>query len=305
MRATESAAALRPLLAKLVCVALVGGLAAPASAAVVSFRAGRLAIRVDLLGAQYSMWAPQIGLETGTVDVDRTATTLSSFTLPAGSFSVLGAMVPVADPGLQPITGLIGSFANEEGVFSRQSGTLGGEMGLSFPGYPTESAILEVCLLFPCSDVFVLMIPLAVVGTGGQETGESAGYSLTLTGAPWTIGSASVPIQGGQATESGSLTVLADGWMRVRLVTPIAIDWDGPDDPPTAIPAQVAAFGLLDLEIAPVPEPAAGGAGLASLASLATLSALARRRRRSQPAPTGRGTRSSRRSVPSAKVATR
>lgn len=305
MGATGSAAVLRPLLAKLIGVALVVGLAAPAAAVVVPFRAGRLTIRVDLLGAQYSMWAPASGPATGTVNVNRTATTLGSFTLPAGSFSVLGATVPVADPRLQPITGLTGSFENEEGVFSSQGGTLGGTMGLSFPGYPAESAVLEVCLLHPCEyfPPFLLLIPLSVVGTGGQETGAFDEYSLTITGAPWTIGSASVPIQGGQATESGSLTVLPDGWMRVRLVTPIAIDWDGPDVPPTGIPAQIAGFGLLDLEIAPVPEPTAAGAGLASLTAL---SALAHRRRRgAQFAAAGKGTRSSRCTVPSAKVATR
>jgi hypothetical protein len=274
MRATVSAAKL--LLVGLLLV----GLAGPSAAVVVPFREGRLTIRIEALGEQYSLQAPAVGRTLGTVNVNRTATTLESFALPAGSFSVSGVTVPVTDPELQPITGLIGSFENEAGGFSSPGGTLGGTMGLRMPGDPEEPGIVEVCLLFSCEELILVEVPLSVLGEGGQETVETLGFSFTLTGAPWTIGTVSVPVDGGEETESGSLSVLGDGFLRVRLVTPIAIGVDA--DAPTGIPSQIAAFGLLDLEIAPAPEPDAAAAGIASAA---TLAALARRRRERSSTP--------------------
>ncbi|HSJ97312.1 MAG TPA: MYXO-CTERM sorting domain-containing protein, partial [Myxococcota bacterium] len=97
-------------------------------------------------------------------------------------------------------------------------------------------------------------------------------------GAPWTSGSASVPVEGGQEVETGSIDLLGDGYLRVRLVTPIAIEIH---EPPESIPSLIAAFGLLRFEIAPVPEPGGASGGLAGVGAL---SWLARRRRpRSQP----------------------
>ncbi|MEB2345893.1 MAG: hypothetical protein OZ948_14275 [Deltaproteobacteria bacterium] len=301
MRATVSVAALRRVLfGVLASVALAAGLAEPVAAVVVPFRAGRLTIRIDALGTSYSLIAPAQGTATGTVDVNRTATTLGSFTLQGGLLSAAGVTVPVTDPALQPITGLVGSFENEAGLFTSQSGTLGGTMGLRLPGSPAEPGIVGVCVIFACDESIPLEIPLSVVGVGGEEEVPVLHLTFTLAGAPWTIGTASVPVEGGEVSESGSLAVLGSGWMRVRLVTPIAIGVD--PAPPGGIPAQIAAFGLLDLEIA-APEPGTAAAGATSLG---TLSVLARRRRRgAQSAAPVSGARSSRCSAPSAKVATR
>lgn len=303
MRATVSAAR-SAAAGLLLLVALVGaqlvGLAAPSAADVLPFRGGRLTIRIEALGDQYLLCAPAGGEVGGVVNAERTATTLTSFTLPAGSFSVTGVTVPVTNPALQPITGLIGSFVNSAGSFGPQGGGfLGGPMGLRFPPETAEPGLVEICILFACDEALqYIPVELGVVGIGGEETFEDL-ITFSITGGPWTTGTATVPVDGGQESETGSVTLLGDGYLDVRLVTPIAIEIDNSSLP--GIPAQIAAFGLLDLEIAPVPEP---GAATAALAASAALAALARRRR-VQSEPRASGARSSPRSAPSAKLASR
>jgi len=262
-----------------VAVLLVLGLATPGAADVAAFRNGRLSIQIEALGTQYLLNAPASGTTSGAVHVVRGATTLTSFTLPGGSFSVTGVTVPVTNPLLAPITGLMGTFTNATGTFSQGPGGFGGTMGLRSPANTANPGIVAVCVVWPCADEFQAPVPvgLTVVGVGGEETIEDL-ITFTIGGAPWTMGTATVPVEGGQEVESGSLTVLGDGYLRVRLVTPIAIEIDT-TGLPTEIPSLVAGFGLLSLEIAPVPEPGVGAAGIAGFG---TLSFLARQRRRAR-----------------------
>lgn len=248
-------------------------LAAPSEAVVVPFRNGRLTLQVELNGSFYQLQAPAGAPATGTVNVNRTATTLSSFSIPAGALSVTGTTLDI--DGLFPVTGVIGTFANKAGSFSATGGGgFGGSMGLSLPG-SAAAGLLAICVFEPCDSEFQepVNVTLGVVGVGGTEVFDDI-LTFELTGGLWTIGTATVPVEGGQEIETGLLSVLNDGYMRVRLVTPVAI---GIEDPPPAIPSQIAAFGLLDLEIAPAPEPGAAAAGLAGIGGL---SILVRRRRR-------------------------
>jgi hypothetical protein len=249
------------------------GLAAPSAADLVPFRNGRLTLRIEALETVSLLEAPAGAPATGTVDLTRTATTLSSLAIVAGALSVEGASVALSDPALDPIVELTGSFANEAATFSGSGSAFGGSMGLRHPANPAEPGVVGFCLFFPCDDPNQpdLEIPLGVVGIGGQDVVDD-GVVVTITGAPWTIGSAVVPLEGGaESVQSGSLTLLGDGYLRVRLVTPVSIEIDAPGFPD--IPSRLAAFGLLDLEVAPVPEPGPLAAGLAALGALAGVGA--------------------------------
>jgi hypothetical protein len=263
-------------------VLLLFAWAAPSEAVVgVPFRNGRLTIQIEALGTTYSLRAPATSTATGTVNVTRTATTLSSFTLPANALYVLGGVVPVSDPTLYPITGLRATFTNQAATFaSLPGGGFGGTMELVLPGFAFQPGVVDVCVLTPCSDPFQspVVVPLTVVGVGGELLVEDL-INFTIAGGPWTLGTATVPVEGGQESESGSLTALGDGYLRVRLVTPIAIEVDT-TGLPVQIPSQLAAFGVLTLEIAPVPEPGAAASGLAGIAALG---GLVHRRRRAAP----------------------
>jgi hypothetical protein len=174
----------------------------------------------------------------------------------------------------------VGTFENVGAAFwSQGGGEFGGTMGLRFPAAPSLPGVVDVCVFLACDAEFQPFVPvdLDVVGIGGEQTVQDL-IDYTIAGAPWTSGTASVPVEGGEEVETGSIELLGDGYIRVRLVTPIAIEIH---EPPESIPSLIAAFGLLRLEIAPVPEPGGAAGGLAGAGAL---SCLARRRRlSSQP----------------------
>ncbi len=181
---------------------------------------------------------------------------LASLGLGASQFGVTGLLVPVTDPAARPIFGVVATAHNAAGTFHEQAGVLQGVLPI------LGSA--KVCLFGACdaNPAANLTVPLAVVGGGGTAA-ASAAVNVTVIGAPWTTGTASI----GTITAMGyargpegqaSSTLQPSG--TVRLVTPIFIQTNLGSLP------SVPAFGLLSLHF--VPEPGTLlllGAGLAGL----------------------------------------
>lgn len=250
-------------------VAAAGALLAAAAAQAAPFRNGRMWLEIVALDESYTLTTAS-GI-TGTVGAQRSGSTITSLSVPRGAFAVVGDETAV-DPDLSPVTGLIGSFANDAGVFHAKGGPLQGSMGWHFPGFPAESALLTVCIQVPCgSDLFFEVdVDLNVVGVGGVESFDVFDLlSVTMTGGTWTTGTVQVPTDEGPESRSGTITQLAGGWTRVRLVSPIEIELEQGEGSPTPPPtSQVAGFAFLQLE---VPEPGATAAGAAALVALAGL----------------------------------
>jgi len=165
---------------------------------------------------------------------------LERLQLAPGVFSVSGLTVPVS--GLSPISGLQATVANGAGDFERSGGALGGPMALN--------GLAKVCLFLACSQgpPETLTVPLSVIGVGGS-TSVSFLVDVTVAGAPWTTGPATVASQAvtgfarGPGAQAGT-TAQAGG--QVRLVTPLFISTSIAEGP-------LPAFGILTLQF--VPEP--------------------------------------------------
>jgi hypothetical protein len=168
---------------------------------------------------------------------------LETLALPASPFDATGLVMPYTDPAVIPL------FAGLQLTVHNGAGTIAGGGGVI-----PLAGLLRSCLFSPCKipgspPPANLLVPLSVVGVGGAITYAGI-LNDTVSGAPWTVGTAAV----GTVTQAGfrhgpasltSSTAAASG--QIRLVTPIFIS--------TNIGAApvISAFGTLDLHF--VPEP--------------------------------------------------
>lgn len=171
------------------------------------------------------------------------------------------ALQPVTDPGAFPITALRMNVANGAGAIAE---VLGGRL----VGTAPLLGAVKVCLFGNTSDcsqaVTNVNVPLTAAGSGGAgvATGD---VNLTVLGAPWTSGTATVHsitrmgYARGPASGTSS-TARAGG--EIQLVTPIFVTTN------VAASSVVPVFGILTLRF--VPEPATIlllGAGVVALAA--------------------------------------
>jgi len=169
----------------------------------------------------------------------------TALTLPADAF--LGsASLPVTDPGAFPVGGVRASLRSGAGRFTGTGGALAGTLPL--PG------TANVCLFASCAGgpPANVAIPFTRGGTDGVGLGGAAItvdelVSVTLTGAAWTTGVASVPTPAGTVFRTGAIVRGADG-TRIRLVTPVAVQTNIGASP------SLPAFAVLELDVRLVPE---------------------------------------------------
>jgi hypothetical protein len=174
----------------------------------------------------------------------------------AGATFAGGDTLPITDPSVFPVRGIDYDVQNSAGSFTRGSGSrLGGVMPLL--------GSLRICLFGPCSTAIAnLDVPLTLVGGPGSYTQVGAVY-LTVAGAPWTTGTATVASAAtamglAHGPASGTSSTFAPGG-RVQLVTPFVIA--------SSLGALPILPGSATLTIQFLPEPAtfallAGGVAL-------------------------------------------
>lgn len=187
---------------------------------------------------------------TGGVHVD-------SLQLPASVVNG-AALLPITDPAVFPINGIQLSVANQAGNLTGS----GGAMALS--------GVAKICLFGPCAAAIAnLEVPLSVVGTAASAVATGPLVNVTVSGAPWTTGTASIETGGGanltamgfrHGPASGtSSTAAASG--QIQYVTPVYISVNIGSSP------IYPAFARLTLHF--VPEPGTMlliGGGLSLLA---------------------------------------
>jgi hypothetical protein len=145
--------------------------------------------------------------------------------------------IPVANAS--PISGLIVSAMNGAANFGTTAGVLGGLMPID--------GVTKVCLFNGgpgCNAPLTnLVVPLNVVGAGGSVVAKGI-VNITVTGEPWTAGTANAF----GLTQMGFVSATAMGGHDVRLVTPILTS--------TSLSASptVPGFAILTLNL-PIPEP--------------------------------------------------
>jgi PEP-CTERM motif len=189
----------------------------------------------------------------GTAEVDAPGGHLQSLGVAEGAFQANGLVVTVTAPSAAPVGGIQVTAHNGAGSFVRGNGGVMSIVGSA-----------RACLFGACPVALAnLVVPLSVVGAGGTATAEGP-INVTVVGAPWTTGTASV----GTATAMGfargpasqtSSTGRPDG--ELQLVTPIRILTNLPSF------AELPAFGVLTLRFVPEPTTVALlGGGLAATA---------------------------------------
>lgn len=229
----------------IVALAILASATGAASAATLPFT-GSFAISLAGLG---------VGLPgAGAAEVDGLGH-LGAWSVGEGAFATAGLVVPITTSAAAPIGGIQVTARNASGHFQRGSS---GEMAIL--------GAAKVCVFGPCSSAVAnLIVPLSVVGAGGTATVEGA-INVTVIGAPWTTGTASI----GTVTAVGwargpngltSSTALPSG--EIQLVTPIRIFTNLANDY-----ASISAFGVLSLHFVPEPTTLAlVGGGLAAAAA--------------------------------------
>lgn len=195
---------------------------------------------------------------------------LVSLSIGAGQFATTALSTSVTAPSQFPIGGLQLTIANGAGAFGETSmGDLNGVMPLL--------GAAKVCLFGNCgAAVANLSVPLTVIGDGGMVAATGP-VNVTVVGAPWTNGTASIQLPffptiytrmgsaHGPASQPGS-TALPGG--ALALVTPIVVRTNIAADQP-----YVLGFATLTMHFVPEPSTLALGAG-----GLALLVAAGRRR---------------------------
>lgn len=244
---------------------LCGSFAAPAADAVTVPFTGTFEIEIGSIVTSY------YGAGVATVNGSGPGGHVSSLSLPAGVIATTALVTDVTDPFVAPIRGLQITAANGAGAFAETGmGTLRGAMPIL--------GFAKVCLFGTCPNAVANVdVPLSVIGAGGRDVATAA-VNLTVEGAPWTTGTATImfPFTNfittrmgfahGPASMDGSTTAPGGS---IQLVTPITV-WTnlGVDQP--------SIFGFVTARLQFVPEPASL---VLVLVGFGLLAAHARRRR--------------------------
>ena len=245
---------MRKLFTFCAAAALAFGLAAPAHAVPVAFT-GTLTVVIGTL--------PGITVVHNQVaNVSFSGPNITSIVLTGGTFAT-SVVVPVTDPAAAPITQVAANIANGPATFGTiPGGNINNDFTTNLTGAGTgamaASGTAKVGLFpGPLANITVPFTSGGVngVGLGGNlVTASGFGVGVSVRGAPWTTGTASI----GTATVMGFVS-----GNTVQLVTPTFIS--------TTIgsSAVIPSFAILTLSF--VPEPgtllllASGVAGLAML----------------------------------------
>jgi hypothetical protein len=236
--------------------ALAVVIAVPVRAAVLPFQA-----TLEVISVGASLTIPGSG--TATVNASGAGLHLTAIQLPANAVDG-SAVLALTDPAAAPLTGYQLDAANLAGTIAETpSGTLRGAVGLA--------GILKVCLFGSggcVAPLANLSVPLTPVGQGGAPSTAAAAVNITVFGAPWTTGTASI----GTLTQMGfahgpasGTTTTAQVGGALRLVTPIFLTTNIGAGPNPIIPA----FAILTLHF--VPEPVTAlllGAGIVALCAM-------------------------------------
>jgi len=216
----------------LVLLSLVAG--APAARAATLPFTGSLSI---LLGS-FGIGIPGGGIAT--VNGSGGFGHLDSIAIPAGAFDAQGLALSITSPAAFPLRGIQLTAANAVGTFTKPG-----------PGSIGILGAAKVCLFGPCSGAVAnLVVPLDVVGVGGTTYATGA-VNLTVAGAPWTSGTASIGASTAHGFFHGPASQTSSTARRsgvLQLVTPIFISTNLAGDLAT-----VPTFGVLNLRF--VPEP--------------------------------------------------
>ncbi len=266
---------MRRLLRVLAASAFLVGTAATASAALLRWEG---TLTLDFVHSGIPS-VPFVGGGVATVNGSASLGQLNSLRLAGGITGSTGT-IWLTDPEVAPFMGLRPTVALRTGVLGPISGGAGASP-LTQKTLPLGGDV-RVCILYVCWSY--LPVPLTVGGTrgagiGGLITvnGYGPGIHISVTGAPWTIGTA-VAFTGVTANGAPTATVVRSGFAHgpasgttstanlggvVQLVTPIEARTTLATGPPWGF------FGVL--RIAFVPEPSTFllfGAGVAAFGML-------------------------------------
>lgn len=185
----------------------------------------------------------------------------------AGIFQTTGLVVDVTDPDAAPISGIMATISNGVANFDRVGGKFGGLMLLNGQN--------KVCLFGDCASAGGnLTVPVNVVGGAGVAPdatvyATAGGLAITVKGAPWTQGAATLgTADGGTEMSTGNFAAVTQTTMGatymnvVELVTPVFVSTN------IGASAVVPVWGKLGFTI---PEPgtiAALGAAFISLVAM-------------------------------------
>lgn len=159
----------------------------------------------------------------------------ADFDLSGGTFATV-ASIPVTDPAAFPIGGVKASVTNAAGTFAGGSGVMG------LPG------LANVCLFGPCNaSIANVDVPFTVGGTrgigiGGAPITVMGLVNVTVQGAGWTTGSATIVTAMGTVMQTGFVS-----GNNVQLVSPVVINTNIGASP------TLPAFAILNLTF--IPEP--------------------------------------------------
>jgi MYXO-CTERM domain-containing protein len=179
---------------------------------------------------------PELGgsASTGVADVDLAPYGVSRLALAAHALVVPPTSILAATPSFDPapLSGVQITASNAAGSLERPSSMahLGGVMPLH--------GFAKACLFAPCSGAPLanVVLPLGVVGAGGSTTATAA-VNVTVQGAPWTTGVATIRRTVGGVpsivSATGSSEATASGAMGFNLVTPVFIQTNLPQLPNT------------------------------------------------------------------------
>jgi hypothetical protein len=224
-------------------------LAAPAGAASLAF-AGTLSIQIAMLPA-----AGIAGSGVASFDGSSAGGHAGSLALSASVFAATAVHVPVTDPAVAPLEGVLLTAHNDAGAFTGGAGSLGGVLPVR--------GLARICLAHPCElgPPSNVSIPLSIGLTSSRSTAFF--MNLTVQGAPWTSGAISA--YGLRASgyahgpASGTSSTAAPSGV-VSLVTPILVSTNVGASPTLPI------YARMTLHF--VPEPAPAGLLLAGCAAL-------------------------------------